>query len=233
MIDGIIFDKDGTLFDFRRTWADWAAALLAELADNDTARMIELGQRIGFDLPAHDFRPDSPVIADTTSAVARRLLPGLTGITLDALLARMDELGALAPLAAPVPLRPLMQGLRNRGIRLGVVTNDSEAAALAQLERSAVRDLFDFIAGYDSGHGAKPAPDPLHAFCAAAGLAPGRVLMVGDSLHDLEAARRAGTRAVAVLTGVATVADLAPHAEIVLPHIGELPGWLDQLAAPV
>jgi phosphoglycolate phosphatase len=52
--------------------------------------------------------------------------------------------------------------------------------------------------------------------------------MVGDSLHDLHAGRAAGMRTVAVLTGMASHADLAPHADLVLPHIGHLPDWLDR-----
>jgi phosphoglycolate phosphatase len=53
--------------------------------------------------------------------------------------------------------------------------------------------------------------------------------MVGDSLHDLQAGRAAGLRCVAVLTGIAGRADLAPHAEAVLDHVGLLPDWLDGL----
>jgi len=34
-------------------------------------------------------------------------------------------------------------------------------------------------------------------------------------------------RPVAVLTGIAPAADLAPLAEAVLPDIGALPGWID------
>ena len=50
--------------------------------------------------------------------------------------------------------------------------------------------------------------------------------MVGDSLHDLDAGRAAGMRTVAVLTGIAGAAALAPHADVVLNHIGELPDWV-------
>ena len=50
--------------------------------------------------------------------------------------------------------------------------------------------------------------------------------MVGDSPHDLVAGRAAGMTAVAVLTGIATEADLGPLADVVLPDIGHLPGWL-------
>jgi phosphoglycolate phosphatase len=68
------------------------------------------------------------------------------------------------------------------------------------------------------------------AFAAFTGLDPAEVLMVGDSRHDLEAGRAAGMRPIAVLTGIARAADLAPHAEAVLPDIGALPAWLDARA---
>ena len=51
-----------------------------------------------------------------------------------------------------------------------------------------------------------------------------------DSLHDLEAGRAAGMRTVAVLTGVAVAAQLAPHADVVLPDIGALGAWIDSQA---
>jgi phosphoglycolate phosphatase len=51
--------------------------------------------------------------------------------------------------------------------------------------------------------------------------------MVGDSTHDLHAGRGAGMATVAVLTGVAGRAALAPHADVVLNSIAELPEWLN------
>jgi phosphoglycolate phosphatase len=55
--------------------------------------------------------------------------------------------------------------------------------------------------------------------------------MVGDSRHDLQAGRAAGMRTVAVLTGIATSPDLRDLADVILPDIGHLPGWLDGLPA--
>ncbi len=82
-----------------------------------------------------------------------------------------------------------------------------------------------------AGPSAKPAPGMLLAFADRFGLDPAAVLMVGDSRHDLIAARAAGMPAVGVLTGTAAAEDLAPLALAVLPDIGHLPGWLRRGAA--
>ncbi len=231
MISGVIFDKDGTLFDFRRTWGGWAAMLLAELGGGDRGRVRALGQAIGYDTGAGEFHPDSPVIAGTPDEVAGCLLPLLPEWEAMALIDRMNHLAARAPLAEAAPLIPLMGGLRASGLRLAVATNDAEAPARAHLAAAGIAGLFDFVAGFDSGHGAKPAPGQLLAFAAEVRIAPDRIVMVGDSLHDLHAGRAAGMRTVAVLTGIATAADLSPHADAVLPDISALPGWIAAHAA--
>jgi phosphoglycolate phosphatase len=226
MIDGIVFDKDGTLFDFRQSWAGWVQAVLAELAD-DPGHAAALASALGFDPASGDFFAGSPVIAASTAEIAGVMLPLLPDLTQSQLETRLNRLAGAAEMRPAVPLRPLLLALRSRGLRLGVATNDVEASARAHLLAQNVAELFDLVAGYDSGHGAKPGPGMLLAFAARTGLDPARVLMVGDSLHDLMAGRAAGMRPVAVLTGVALAADLAPMAEVVLPDIGALPGWID------
>jgi phosphoglycolate phosphatase len=230
VIDALLFDKDGTLFDFRISWGRWATGFLAGMA-RDEGHARRLGQAIGFDPATQGFAPDSPVIAGTAADIAVALFPHLDDISLADLTDRIDDTAGAAPMAEAVPLRPLLATLRDRGLRLGVATNDSEAPARAHLAAHGITDCFDFIAGYDSGHGAKPGPGMCLAFAAVCGLPPARVAMVGDSRHDLEAGRAAGMRTVAVLTGIARAHDLAPLADVILPNIGELPGWLDRLSA--
>jgi phosphoglycolate phosphatase len=226
MIDGIVFDKDGTLFDFRRSWGGWVQGVLADLATGP-GHAAALADALGFNPATGDFFADSPVIAASTAEIADVLLPLLPGLTRTGLEARLNRLAGAADMMPAVPLRPLLQALRSRGLRLGVATNDVEASARAHLLAQDVAGFFEMVAGYDSGHGTKPGPGMLLAFAAQTGLDPARVLMVGDSRHDLMAGRAAGMRPVAVLTGIAPAADLAPLAEAVLPDIGALPGWID------
>ena len=57
------------------------------------------------------------------------------------------------------------------------------------------------------------------AFARYLGVEPARIAMVGDSLHDLDAARAAGAVAVAVLSGPADRAALEPSADYVVEDI--------------
>jgi len=230
MIDGLLFDKDGTLFDFRVSWGRWAQAFLTRIA-RDRPHAIRLGKAIGFDVETGTFASDSPVIAATAADIAAALAPEMPGLSVADLTDWIDASAGQAPMSEAVPLRPLLSALRDQGLRLGVATNDSEVPARQHLANHGITDCFDFISGYDSGHGAKPGPGMCLAFARQLGLEPSRVAMVGDSRHDLEAGRAAGMRTVAVLTGIAKREELEPHADVVLADIGAIPGWISGLKA--
>lgn len=225
-IRGVLFDKDGTLFDFQAGWGAWAVGVLDELAGGDKALGDRLAAAMRFDRSRARFHPDSVAVAGTGDEVAALLAPHLPGWAggADALAAWLGARAARAPMVEAVTLPPLLSALRSAGFRLGVATNDYEAVARTHL--AGTIELFDFVAGADSGHGAKPEPGMLLAFAARCGLEPRQVLMVGDSRHDLVAGRAAGMATLAVLTGVAEAADLAPFADLVRPDIGHLPGLL-------
>jgi phosphoglycolate phosphatase len=72
VIRGIIFDKDGTLFDFQASWADWTARLLDRYARGDAEGLQALAARIGFDPVSRRFQPGSVVIAGTPQDMASR-----------------------------------------------------------------------------------------------------------------------------------------------------------------
>lgn len=227
-IHGIIFDKDGTLFDFQGTWGEWCQTVLDQESGGDSELATRIADALGFDREQGVFRPDSLVIGHTSAEIATEMLRLLPGEDHAGLLARLDDLAAEAPQQPVNGLLEVLDSLTARGLHLGVATNDSEAPARHHLQQAGIADRFAFIAGHDSGHGGKPAPGQLLAFAEQVGLEPANCAMVGDSLHDLRAARAAGMVSVGVLTGVADQATLAPMADVVLDSIADLPAWLEQ-----
>ncbi len=225
-IRAVLFDKDGTLFDFAASWSGWAGKLILDLAEGNEARARAMARALRFDLDSGVFEPSSPVIAGTLEEQVHLLAPVLPERSFAEIRALLHQSATGAQMVAPVPLAPLLGTLQTAGLTLGVATNDGEAPARAHLTRAGVLGAFAHVLGYDSGYTPKPAPDMLLGFAARIGLAPGDVVMVGDSTHDLIAGRAAGMITVGVLTGLAPREVLAPHADAVLPDIGHLPELL-------
>jgi phosphoglycolate phosphatase len=225
MITALVFDKDGTLFDFTRSWGAWVMGVLPHIAAGSQQPAILAA--LGYIPAAQRFQKDSVVIAGTTPQIADVLAPLLPHLTLAQLNTILNTQAAAAPMYPAVDLPDVLGGFRARGLRLGLATNDTEIPARQHLARAGVDHMFDFIAGCDSGFGGKPQAGQLLAFAHQMGLRPAQIAMVGDSLHDLHAARAAGMAAIGVLTGVAERADLAPHADVVLPDVGHIAAWLD------
>lgn len=231
----ILFDKDGTLIDFDATWGPAAFAVMRELADGDGEALRRLMQVSEYVETERRFLPTSPLVAGSSAhygplwaqVLGREAGPGFFGLMDD--LFRVHGLANLAPIGDPAGVAA---ALRARGLRLGIATNDAEASARAQAKALGLDAHMSFIAGYDSGHGSKPQPGMVSAFAAAQGLAPREVALVGDSIHDLHAARAAGARAIAVLTGPlgeSAHAHLAPHADHMLGSIADLAALVDAL----
>ena len=229
-IRGLLFDKDGTLFDFAATWSGVVEETLAALT-TDAEVLERMARAIGYDRTGPAFVPGSPVVAGTGGEIAAILATHVPGLSAAAIEDAMNHAAQAVAAGAMVPAVPdlpgFLAGLRTAGYRLGIATHDTEAAARTHMEVLGAHDHFDFIAGYDSGHGHKPGPGMLLAFAAATGLTPAEIAMIGDSVHDLGVAPAAGAAlAIGVLTGPATQADLAPHADHVLDSIADLPALL-------
>jgi len=96
---------------------------------------------------------------------------------------------------------PFLRGLRERGHRLGVVTNKPEPFARPLLAHLGVADLLGAIVGGDTLPQRKPDPAPLHAALRTLGAAGGGGTMVGDGVMDLQAGKAAGLRTIACLYG--------------------------------
>ncbi|WP_406856633.1 HAD family hydrolase [Alsobacter sp. KACC 23698] len=233
-LKGILFDKDGTLIDFDATWGPAAFEVMRTLARGDAAAFSRLVEISDYVLETRTFRRTSPLVAGNSGAFGRDWATALGRTDHDAVAGEIDALFLehgrknLKPIGEPLAV---IRELLRDGYRLGVATNDAEASALEQAESLGLIPHLDFICGYDSGHGGKPEPGMVLAFARTLGVPPSDIALVGDSTHDLHAARAAGAVAIAVLTGPALRDELEPHADHVVASIAELPAFLRALAA--
>lgn len=227
-LKGVLFDKDGTLIDLQLTWGPAIHAAIHALAEGDADKLHAQAEVLHFDMAARRFHPTSPIVSGATAQYGPAWAAALGRHDFPALRLEIDEICALECLRSLTPIGDpvaVVDALRGQGLKVGLATNDAEASARRHLAQLGLSDRMDFVCGYDTGHGAKPGPGMVEAFARAIGAAPAQVALVGDSRHDLDSARAAGAIAVAVLSGVATREELAPHADLVLADVGELPAW--------
>jgi phosphoglycolate phosphatase len=210
-----LFDIDGTLLHARRSGRNAFEAVFA--AHHGVAHACE-GMRFG--------GKTDPALVDEIF-VARLGRP-----------ATDQERGAFIDAYLPLLHAELAQGgvevlggvaetlawlATHLGVLLGVATGNVRAGADAKLATAGLGDYFA-LGGYgDDSH--------LRAELVARAIARGRqradireVIVVGDTVHDIAAARACGAIACAVATG-SDPAEALAHADVVFASLTELPAW--------
>jgi len=122
----------------------------------------------------------------------------------------------------------LVQELKRAGKTVAVATAKSRAGIDRSLKATG---LADFIAHTRTPEECRPKPDPqmIHEILNEAGLGPNEAVMVGDTTHDLQMARRAAVTGIGLTYGahvearlmeenpLALCGDIAALREILLP----------------
>lgn len=228
-IRGVLFDKDGTLIDFDRSWepVNRKACLLAAGGD------VELAQRLsdvcGMDFKTGKTRGSSLFAAGNARDIAAGMVAAGSPVPFETLTAELDRLfveGA-GNAVAITDTTSLFRQLKSSGLKVGIASSDNEASIRRCLATLQVPDSDIFVAGYDSGYGVKPGPGMVLAFCEASGVQAVDVLVVGDNTHDLDMGHAAGAGIVAaVLSGTGSRGVLGETADVILASVADLPAFL-------
>lgn len=95
----------------------------------------------------------------------------------------------------------MLNALRERGLRMAIVTTKFRHMAVRHLETAGLADYFEFIVPGDEVTHPKPDAEPFLRALELLGLPPEHVAHVGDSSHDITGAKAAGIYAIAALWG--------------------------------
>ncbi len=104
-----------------------------------------------------------------------------------------------------------LQTLKNDGFKLACITNKTARFTNPLMETAGLAPYFDFIASGDTFAEMKPNPLPLLETAKLFAIAPENAWMIGDSINDISAGKRAGFKTIAVSYGYAgqhSMADL-------------------------
>lgn len=94
-----------------------------------------------------------------------------------------------------------LQALKSAGFRLACITNKAARFTLPLLRDTGLADYFELVLSGDSLPRIKPDPLPLQHACEVFGIRPDQLLLIGDSVNDVQAARAAGCHVFCVPYG--------------------------------
>jgi phosphoglycolate phosphatase len=212
-MDLVIFDLDGTLIDSKR---DLSCAVNAarvhrgmEPLDNDTI-FSYVGE-------------GAPIL------IRRALGPGATDDEVQDTLAffleyykeHMTDYTALYPGVAAT-----LDRLEAAQVKMAVLTNKPVAMSRAIVEALGVSRHFERVYGGNSFGQKKPHPVGIATLLADCAVAPGRTLMVGDSVVDIRTARNAHVMACGVTYGFQPETLSTDPPDLLIDRIEQLADWI-------
>jgi len=96
-------------------------------------------------------------------------------------------------------LKEILVELKNRNYPVGIFTGKGRDSSMITLTKLGVDKYFDLIVTGDDVENAKPSPEGILKFVNKFKLEPERILMIGDSVSDVKAARDAGVKIASAL----------------------------------
>ena len=209
--DLIAFDWDGTLYDSTRLIARCIQRAVVDVGgamptERDAAWVIGLGL--------------GEALAKAAPDVPKEKYPELGARYRYHYLKHQDDLVLFDGVL------PMLDALRARGHRLAVATGKSRRGLNEVLASSALRERFDASRTADETSG-KPHPQMLLELMEELDVPAERVLMIGDTTHDLQLALNAGCASVGVSYGAHEPQSFDALKPLFVAHsVDELSAWL-------
>ena len=231
-VDGIIFDKDGTLMSFDAFWVSLSVKALEDVLGElgmDPGLLPEIltafGVRDGVTdingvLCKGTYAEMGEIVFDILAAHGCTALQGEVVKAVEDAYSRNAAAGDVKPTCPN--LAETLAGLKEQGLRLAVVTTDNEPITRHCLTGLGILEYFDVIFTDDGHTPTKPDPFCAGEFCRLYGLEKSRVMMVGDTMTDVRFAKNGGITAVSLAPDPEKKALLAPHTDVIINAISEL-----------
>jgi len=187
MTEAVVFDLDGTLLN-----------TLDDLADSMNAALHRMGHA------GHAVEVYKGYVGDGVRALVERALPEDAADEVSSCMELMREEYASRWSTKTRPydgVCELLDQLRDRGVRLAVLSNKPHRYTLLNIEQYFEPGTFEIVFGERDGVPRKPDPAGALEIASAFGIAPREILYVGDTDTDMQTAVAAEMIPVGVLWG--------------------------------
>ncbi|MBE6643267.1 MAG: HAD family hydrolase [Ruminococcaceae bacterium] len=231
-IKAVIFDKDGTLMDFESFWVTVSSYAIEDIKKVTGVTDVSVEEALGYldvkdgiadinGILAQDPYPVMGRAINTCFAkYGCRLTDGeMTELTISAYHKNVEK-GIINPACGDIV--GIMKRLKNNGIHLAVITTDDPYDTKKCLTALGIYDYFDEIYTDDGVMPPKPDPYCLEMFLKKYGLEKNEVIMIGDTLNDVNFARNGGIKVGGVAKNKNNRKILEEKADFVMTDISEI-----------
>ena len=219
--DTVIYDLDGTLIDSAKDMQVAVSRVLADhglppVTEDDVRIFMGQGSKVTMDKAFTKY--GKTLDDEALSAVTREFV-------------RYYEADPVGHTTAFAGVPEVVGRFDKLGLKQGVCTNKFERPSRMILEHLKLMPPIAALAGADTFPVRKPDPRHILMLLERMGRTPGKAVMVGDSIHDVEAAHAAGLPAVLVSWGYTARPASELGAEAVIERFDALPQALERLAS--
>jgi HAD superfamily hydrolase (TIGR01509 family) len=179
----VVLDVDGTLMDTNYLHTEAWARAFEEAAHRVPRAMLHEQVGKGAALLISEFVEDEETIEKIQDL-------------------HSEFYGELQEYGHPLPgAKELISSLKERGYEVWFVTSAKDEELEHHMQELEAEDRIDGVVNSSAVENPKPAPDIFEEALRRAGASADETVAVGDAVWDVEAAREAGIRTVAVLSG--------------------------------
>lgn len=230
--NAFLFDKDGTLLDFDAFWIDVSIKALSE-----TLSFFKM-QNISIDKLIEKLGVYNGV-ADINGILCKGTYAQIGKATYDYLCKygcestceevtniivaaynKYSDFGEVKPTCQN--MAQILIELKKRNKKIALVTTDNKEITYKCLEKLGIADIFDEIYTDDGHMPVKPDPHCAIDFCKKFNIECENLIMVGDTMTDIDFAKNAGIPVIILSKDEKSKAALSPYANKIITNLSDL-----------
>jgi len=193
-IKAIIWDLDGTLIDFKINSVKARRKAIKVLRDYGIPK-----EKLSIEIPILENVKSSRVIFNELGFSSEKIKEIIKEVN-NALIQVEHEAAIKAALTQGID--QVLEFAKKKRLKQAVFTYNTHNNARISLETADISHYFEVIVGRDDIKNLKPHPDHLKHICERIDVKPDQIVVIGDTVRDIEAAINIGSRSIALNTKI-------------------------------
>ncbi len=235
-IQGIIFDKDGTLTDSHIYWSkiiSMRTELICERFSIDMEKYTQVSRFMGLNPITQKLLPKGPIALVTRREVIDKLIEDLRKIGIKSSVAEIEEIfvevhknftaisdSFIKPIDECVDF---IKKIHQRDVKISLLTSDTTHNAQEACKKLNIESYFEFIIGGDNKIGKKATGIPANYLCEKMQINKKNVIAIGDAPVDYEFSKKADLKgSILVATGQIPLCDLMKICKYSISNLSEV-----------